>query len=39
MNIAIVDDIKKERETLIDILNEYSALNQISIGKSEYDSA
>ncbi len=39
MNIAIVDDVLRERKALLDIIDEYAALNQISLEKYSFESA
>ena len=39
MNIAVTDDLPKEREKIIRILSEYAASNHMEISVSEYDSA
>ena len=39
MNIAITDDLPKEREKITRILSEYAASNHMEISVSEYDSA
>ena len=39
MNIAVTDDLPREREKIIRILSEYAALNHMKIAVSEYGSA
>ncbi|MBR4341766.1 MAG: response regulator transcription factor [Lachnospiraceae bacterium] len=39
MNIAVVDDVKTDRDELVTLIKRYASLNQIRISISEFDSA